>query len=161
MNENTETLTMVKSEKAVFKNDIHKFKASSSLFDDLCDLASRVRNLPAASDAKNILKSQLRVLSSKYEEIFEPQFLTQRFEEFTWVIFADSSKTTFIIVCFPTLMTWLLNPTYENRSESFSFKFEMAYFPFIDVMVPFVEPNCNTDTPGRGFPSLSTTLPFH
>jgi hypothetical protein len=83
MNENTETLTMVKSEKAVFKNDIHKFKASSSLFDDLCDLASRVRNLPAASDdAKNILKSQLRVLSSKYEEIFEPQFLTQRFEEF-------------------------------------------------------------------------------
>jgi len=35
-----------------------------------------------------------------------------------------------------------------------------AYFPSIEVIVPFVEPILRIDTPGKGFPSLSTTCPL-
>lgn len=75
--------TMLKPERLIIKGDVNKHKASCLLFDDLQEVLNRFGQLPVYVEDLHVnLRNQMRMLSTKYQDHFEPKFLAKKLDEF-------------------------------------------------------------------------------
>jgi hypothetical protein len=75
--------TLLKPEKLGLKGDTSRHRASCLLFDDLQEVLLRFAPLPVhAEELQLALRNQMRLLSTKFQDCFEPKFLARKLDEF-------------------------------------------------------------------------------
>ena len=76
--------SLVKVEKVGPRDGLNKVRLASMLFDDLQELVAKMKDeVNCKDEIRLVLKKQLRVLSLKYQEYYESEFLAEKFED--WV----------------------------------------------------------------------------
>jgi len=76
---------VIKVEKITIEDDPYRLKACEELFDDLFAIKDQTMfrmDSNLGEDWKGFLRSNFRTLMAKYQDCFDPEFLTKKFSGF-------------------------------------------------------------------------------